>query len=269
MRGSWLGVVESVLRPARPELPRCLREREAHLASRKLDGERRLRALADCEARITQARADVFASGSGVVTARMTDLEREWRTLARVDPDAGLMDFWARVAPASWLDRKRWRDAPPAARLDVAVALAADPEGVEAAEASVASLRRALAPWGVDLGPRVHWRPSEGDPSVAPALLERPLEDALDAVASREEASIVLAYARRLAAEVHDAAHLRLPGRPSLAFDVAYGAFVEAVWSAAFADAPCPAVPLRDLWATGYSLASADDAGVTLGVPLP
>ena len=43
----------------------------------------RARALADIERRINEARATVFANDDGVVTKLMTDLEREWRTVAR------------------------------------------------------------------------------------------------------------------------------------------------------------------------------------------
>jgi ribosomal protein L10 len=40
-------------------------------------------ALAAIERRINEARAVVFANDDGVVTKSMTDLEREWRELAR------------------------------------------------------------------------------------------------------------------------------------------------------------------------------------------
>ncbi len=39
-------------------------------------------ALADCERRINEARAAIFAKDDGVVTKAMTDLEREWLTLS-------------------------------------------------------------------------------------------------------------------------------------------------------------------------------------------
>jgi molybdopterin synthase catalytic subunit len=69
----------------------CLRERETHLAERRLFAERRAQALASCEARIEALRAEVFAAKDGVVSLRMTDREREWRMLARRDPSAGLI----------------------------------------------------------------------------------------------------------------------------------------------------------------------------------
>ena len=48
-----------------------------------LSDEERVRAMADCERRITEARAIVLTRNDGVVTADMTLLEREWLTLAR------------------------------------------------------------------------------------------------------------------------------------------------------------------------------------------
>jgi hypothetical protein len=39
-------------------------------------------ALADCERRINEARAAIFAKDDGVVTKTMTELEREWLTLS-------------------------------------------------------------------------------------------------------------------------------------------------------------------------------------------
>ena len=42
----------------------------------------RAMALADCERRINEARAAIFAADDGVVSKRMTELEREWRELS-------------------------------------------------------------------------------------------------------------------------------------------------------------------------------------------
>src|SRR6187549_1515597 len=109
MRDAWLHLLDSVLRPGRPRLERCLRERERHLEAQRAVAEDRARAIARCEARIETARARVFANNDGIVTSWMTELEREWRRLARRDPERGLMDLWARVAPPAWIDRKRWR----------------------------------------------------------------------------------------------------------------------------------------------------------------
>src|SRR5688500_1122447 len=101
---SWQKVIDSVLRPARPELERCFAARAEYLVARQLHASERARAMKDCELRIEQARTMVFAANDGVVTARMTDLEREWRRLSRPDPDAKMMDLWAQIAPPSWID---------------------------------------------------------------------------------------------------------------------------------------------------------------------
>jgi hypothetical protein len=57
-----------------PEKPRSIRSLEEVQ-----------RAMADCERRINEARAIALARNDGVVPALMTDLEREWLTLARTD----------------------------------------------------------------------------------------------------------------------------------------------------------------------------------------
>src|SRR4051794_15701491 len=105
MLDSWIALIsDSVLRPSRPEVERCLQAREAHVTARRVVAEARARALASCERRIESVRAEVFAAKDGVVTSLMTQLEREWRTLARRDPDDGLMDLWARIGRPSWID---------------------------------------------------------------------------------------------------------------------------------------------------------------------
>jgi hypothetical protein len=43
-------------------------------------------ALADCERRINEARAAIFAKDDGVVTKAMIELEREWLTLSARAP---------------------------------------------------------------------------------------------------------------------------------------------------------------------------------------
>jgi hypothetical protein len=268
MRSSWQKVVESVLHPARPHLERCLPEREQHLAAQRRLAEQRAREIKDCEHRIEGIRAAVFAANDGIVPASMTDLEREWRRLSRPDPDGGLMDLWARIAPASWIDRKPWRDTEAGLRVDAAIALAADVDGVEAAEAAVGALRAALAAWGAPIGPRVRWRLLEGDAGPTSALLAEPLRAARDAASRRHAGAVVLERAARSRDEVLDAALARLPGRPLLARDLAQAAFVDFVWrAAAFAEIPDPVSPLRELWMTGYVLSTIDASGVTLGIP--
>src|SRR5450432_1499541 len=131
MGDTWTEILDRVRRPARPHLELCMRERERHSAARQRLAEERARQIARCVQSINALRNAAFASNDGVVTRRMTELEREWRRLTREDPDAGLMDLWARIAPPAWVDRKKWRDSAPAARLDAAIALAADAENVD------------------------------------------------------------------------------------------------------------------------------------------
>ncbi|MDB4941262.1 MAG: hypothetical protein JWP97_796 [Labilithrix sp.] len=267
-RDTWLEVVGSLLRPARPELERCQRARDEHLASRQRLAEQRAHALAACERRIESARHEVLAAADGVVSARMTDLEREWRRLARRDPDAGLMDLWARIAPASWIDRKRWRDGAPSSRLDLAILLASDPRGVERAEQAVAMLRDALAPWGGAPGSRVRWQLAGSRPAIATELLEAPLRAARGVVASHRSAHVVFERAQRLEALVAEAARAVAGARPELADDLAHAAFVDEVWRAArLPGHPSPIAALQALWRTGYAIAASDEAGVTLEVP--
>jgi hypothetical protein len=268
VRDSWLNLIDSVLRPARPHLGRCLLERDRHLVARRLFTEQRARAIANCEARIESVREAVFAAKDGMVTSRMTDLEREWRTLSRSDPDGGLMDVWARVAPLSWIDRKRWRDSDHAVQLDTAIALAADVEGVEAAESAIDSLRVALATWGIPIGSRIRWRLFEQDSDRTAELLAEPLGAACEAVAARGVESIVLERARHLEREVREAARVRFPERALLAGSLAHAAFVDSVWRAAsLAGRPSPVTPLRALWTAGYVLSAIDTSGVTVEIP--
>ena len=268
MQQSWLALVDSVLRPSRPRLSRCLEEREPCVAAGRLRTEARTKRLAMCQARIENARAEVFTADDGVVTGRMTDLEREWRALARPEPDAGLMDLWARIAPASWIDRKRWRDSAPGDRLDAAIALASDPEGVEVAEGAVASLRVALRPWGKVAGSRIRWRFFERDAECVLELLAEPLRAALEANAARDTRGVMIERGRRLEQDVFAAAKARLPDCAGLARDLAHAAFVDHVWRGSSLDhLPNPVTPLRALWSTGYVLASVTDADVCLSSP--
>jgi hypothetical protein len=251
-----------------------MEERTRHLVARRVIADARARAIAACEHRIEAARARVFAADDGVVGALMTDLEREWRTLSRPDPDAGLMDLWARIAPSSWIDRKRWRDgrgvrgAGADAQLDVAIALASDADGVEAAEAALAHLRTALAPWGTHIGALARWRVFDHDFDGTEALFAGPLAAARETLSARDGGAVALERAERLAQEVRDAASARLPERDVLARAIGHAAFVDAVWSSAARDAASnPVTPLRDLWACGYALATLDGNGATLEVP--
>lgn len=253
MGEAWLEVVDRLLRPARPRLAQCLEERERHRARRaRVDAERR-QAIADCERRIGDARARVFAANDGIVGGTMTALEREWRLLSRRDPDAGLMDLWAAIAPEAWIDRKRWRDSAPAAQLDAAIALASDPEGVDAAESAVRALAKALAPFGVRIGASIRFRVGTEDADAVSALLDAPL---------RASPAAVTARARRLEEDVLAATRGRFPDRPLLGRGVARAAFVDAVMGRA-----SPLAPLAALWRTGYAPAAIDAEQVVLEVP--
>jgi hypothetical protein len=263
----WLSLLERVLRPARPDLDRCLREREQHVEARRAVDAVRAQKIAACEARIVALREDVFAAADGVVTSKMTALEREWRALSRRDPDAGLMDLWARAAPPSWIDNKRWRDSAPDDRLDASVALAADVDGVEAAERAVSSLRDALTAWGGAFGPRVRWCVGETDFEGTAALLADVVSASCEELARRGKESAVLADAQRLERQVHEAARSRVPQRGSLAKGLAHAAFVDHLTRAAALSRESPVAALRDLWGTGYVLATVDGAGVTLALP--
>jgi hypothetical protein len=177
------------------------------------------------------------------------------------------MDLWARVSPASWVDRKRFRDSAAHERLDAALALAADPDGVEAAESAVASLGAALAPWGRPIGGRIRWRFFERDTECVVALLAEPLRAAQERASTRDTFAVVIERGRALEHDVHAAAISRLPERPGLARDLAHAAFVEHVWRAASLDLPSPVTPLRTLWQTGYALSSVTESAVTLELP--
>jgi hypothetical protein len=267
VRESWPKLIDAVLRPARPRLEGCLRAREQQLVARRLVAEEQAQALANCRARIESARALVLAADDGLVSSRMTDLEREWRSLSRSDPDAGLMDLWARIAPPSWIDRKPWHESPPAQRLDLAVALAADWPGVAAAEAAITLLRGALAAWGTAIGARIRWRSLEKDCDLSRELLVEPLRAARNELAARGQEALAFERARRVETEVHEAAHARFSERPLLARTLAHAAFVDCLLHAASLDArPNPVTALRDLWATGYLLSAIDETGVTVEV---
>ncbi len=280
---AWFELIGSVLRPRRSGLERCRQEREGYVVARRAKSERTTRAVKDCERSIETLRAQLFAANDGFVGARMTELERTWRTLSRVDPDAGLMDLWARIAPASWIDQKRWRGSSSTTRLDAATLLAADVSGVEAAESAVRSLGLALAAWGTPLGSRIQWRlpdeETQDRPDHAEALLATPLRAASEALVASDVEEIVVGRARRFQDEVREAARSRIPERPDLVRSIAHAAFVDYLFDAVargsdarsaqrgLGDRPNPVVPLSALWATGYAIAAVDSSGVTLEIP--
>jgi hypothetical protein len=267
MQSSWVEILDNVLKPARPRLDSCLVEREHHLGARRAASEIRSLAIRDCERRIEAARAAVFASADGVVGSLMTDLEREWRRLSRPDHDAGMMDLWARVAPARWIDRKRWQDAPPEARLDAAIALASDAENVEAAEAAIDALRVALSAFGTRIGTRIRWRPFSKDVTLVSTLLSEPFRCAREACPERFRGRL-LERAGVVEQTVREAARARLGDRSELASDIAHAAAVEFVARTAAVPSVLAVVDaLRALWKTGYVLSEVDERTVTLEIP--
>jgi hypothetical protein len=268
MRDSWLNLVGRLFLPARARLETCLEAQEAYAEAHRLAAERRARAVSDCVAQIEAARAAVFAANDGIVTSKMTDLERQWRWLSRTDPEAALMDVWARIAPAAWVDQKRWRDVEPATRLDAAIALASDADGVEAAEAAVRALRTALAPWGRTIGARIRWRWFDADFEGTDELYENALDAATEAHAASPRAAGALERAREIGCEARELVLARLPDRQMLAAAVAHAAFIDALWHcAALRDRTNPVAPLIDLWGSGYVLSTVDAEGVTLAIP--
>ena len=265
MQSRWLQIVERLLRPERPSRARCLEARDGFLAARRVADEARTHALAACEERINAGRRAVFAANDGFVPASMTDLEREWRRLSRRDADEGLMDLWARVTPTTWHDRKRWRSGKAGTRADLAVALASDVAGVEAAEQAAAAFREALVAWGISAGSRVAFRFLEGDADATSAVLAAPLAAARESIAMRCGAFDGPAELER---EVHVVAAARLPERPLLAASVAHAALVGGLLADAGPLAgPDPIAPLCRLWLTGYVPGAIDASGIMLELP--
>jgi hypothetical protein len=262
---SWLAAADHVLRPARPALASCCEAADRHARARRPITEARAQAVADCVSRIEAARADIFAAKDGVVTARMTELEAEWRRLARrADHDGDAMELWARIAPRAWRDQKKWRVGEPERYADAAIALASDPLGVGAAEAAIDALRRACSAFS--LPRRTRWCFDDGTDFDVRTLFEAPLRSATERLASQDGGHFALARAEQQKTRVYEAARERLRERHALAGAIAHAAFVDAVWTAAMRS-PSPALPLRALWSSGYTIAWIDDRVVTLAIP--
>jgi hypothetical protein len=178
----------------------------------------------------------------------MTSLEREWRRLARSDPDGALMDLWARIAPHPFIDRKLWRDSDPDAQLD--------------------SLRTALAPWGTPIGTRIRWRPFEHDSDCSGELLAQPLRAACEILSGRTMDLVVLDRARHLERDVYETALARFPERALLAGSLAHAALVDHVFRAAsLPESSNSVTALRELWSAGYVLAAIGTSGATIEIP--
>jgi hypothetical protein len=238
-------------------------ERDGHLARRGARAEERLVRIRKCEERIRGARAVVFAADDGRIGWTMGDLEREWRLLSRPDPDACMMDLWARVAPRSWLDSKKWRGSEPAMWLDAALALASDPDGVDAAEAAALSLCR-NAP-GKSVAPRVRWQMGSRDSSHVASLYGPLVEELVGVAIADREGKGTRAF--RAAEATLASAMERLPDRPMLASDLGLARFIDEMRTSAGRDAKSPVAPLMALWRSGYAIAAVDANGIALELP--
>lgn len=268
MRNSWTKLVDAVLSPERANLDVCLQARAEHIDARRSVAEGRARAILRCTAEIEDARRDVFAANDGVVTAKMTELEHKWRRLSRVDVDGGLQDLWARIAPPSWLDRKRWRDSAPCARLDAAIALASDVQGVESAEAAVRELGTALRALGTTIPGRVAWQPWSDESDYIVPLLEKPLQAAVDRLSRFPERDRILERARKDERDVHQAAANRFSDPFKLGQGLGHAAFIDFLWHAAeLQPTRNPMLPLYDLWRSGYAIVAVEQTRVVLGFP--
>ena len=257
-----------MLRPARPHLDRCLRERDRHVAKRRELKEESSKAIRECEQQIVALREDVFAANDGFVGSRMTELERTWRRLSRVDSDAGMMELWTAIAPPTWVDQKRWRGAQ-GNSVDLATLLAADVDGVEAAEKAA----RALYPDRT----RIAWRLAEdgADPTSnlatsADTVLAEAVVLAHQALAVSEKLPIIVARAQAMENDVQEIALTRFAQSPIAARAVGRVALAEYLIRAAELPAQQARVDaLCALWSTGYVIAHADDTTITLEVPAP
>lgn len=271
-----MATMQAMLRPARPHLSLCRARANARVTEERRNEDRRAEALADCVARIEQARASVFAAGDGVVKADMTALEREWRTLARAQRscEERTLALWNAIAPRHWAGALRWTSTgDSAADIEACVALASDPDGVERAESCALRLASLLATSGVDVAPAVTWQVAHA-PAIAPAavLFERPLRDLTEAVASTYGGDALLARADARQQDVLDTASQSalFTGFEGLAADLALVARIDFLWRASRVDshraeADRPTAALLDLWSTGYVVSAIDPQRITLG----
>lgn len=282
MPPSWHELIGAVFRPERPRLSQCRARAQAYAARESRSSERRNVELADCRRRIEAARATVFAADDGIVGARMTELEREWITLARADRGARtrILEVWNEIAPPHWRGRLRWDITDDLARdLEAAVTLASDPSGVERAEDCALRFAAALSAWQPPLGSRLTW-------SVAPVplvetraevLLAAPLVAIQSVVAASYGGPAILARAFDVERDVLalTSAAPALRDSEPLAADIAFAARVHFLWQVCLVDGrevggrsvtrlDNPVDALRDLWSTGYALGSADCHNLTL-----
>jgi hypothetical protein len=248
----WDRIVNGALRPARPRIDRCMEAYRAYVAAVADRMHGHARTLADIENRLSRARERVFAEGSGKVPAEVTAIEREWLAAARSkSPARELETLWRQIAPERWQ-----RPVPEGA--EAMVTLASDPDGVDAAERAAASLREALAPWGVTLGPRVQWVVSRELTFAVRAeeLFAAPLATCAEA------AHDVVQRGHRVRRDLRDRLGPQtIPTRnSSLAREIGIIAFGSTVREQG-AD---PFAPALEIYALGYALTAADAAGVTI-----
>ncbi len=258
MKADWDQLLAGVLRPARPAAARCLREHDDYRAASADRVQSRARTLAEIESRIGDARAAVFAAGTGAVGADMTALEREWLAASRaIGADRGLESnraeqplerFWARVAPEGFVRRLGADSA------EAMATLASDPEGVERAERAVAELRAALSVRGVAIGARVEWSVSSeltfgvrAEELFAASLAELVCDHGATQAAHRLRRDVQ----QRLSA-------VRAPSRnSSVSRELGFLAFASALGVADVA-------PALAIYRLGYALTAANDTAVVL-----
>jgi len=281
MNALWTELVGAMLRPARPRLSVCRRRADAHVLDERRADDRRTQALAECRAKIEDARASVFAAGDGVVRADMTALEREWRTLARAERSCAerTLSLWNEIAPRHWAGRLRWTSSGDLATdTEAAVALASDPSGVEHAEG--VALRLAAGASGAS-GAGVTWHVAAA-PTVARVseLLGGVVSALTDAITPRYGGEALLARADEREREVFAAASQSavIAGIEGLAADMALVARIDFLWrtraveAGAGAEIGAGGVPVEnpasvwiDLWRTGYVVSAIDAGAITLG----
>lgn len=249
MNADWEQLLAGVLRPARPGAARCLRELADYRAACSDRVQSRARTLAEIEARIGDARAAVFAAGTGAVGADMTALEREWLAASRGSAaDRSPERFWARVAPEGFVRRLGADSA------EAMATLASDPEGVERAERAVSELRAALSARGVAIGERVEWAVSSeltfgvrAEELFAASLAELVVDHAATGAAHRLRRDVQ-----------HRLSGVRAPSRnSSVSRELGFLAFASALGVADVA-------PALAIYRLGYALTAANDTAVVL-----
>jgi hypothetical protein len=254
----WDAILARALRPARPRLDACLRAHREYAAAAADHAHGRTRRLVAIESRLNAARAKVFAAGNGVVPAEVTAIEREWLAEFRTPgPSRDLDVLWARMAPEHW---RASRVAPPTA--EAMVALASDPDSVEAAERAASALRESLAPFGVVVGTRVDWIvASEIAFAVRAQELFAAAMTTLGDVGHR-----AVQDAHRLRRNVRERLGDRdvVTRNSSLGRELGWLAFASSSWSAQRTDAP-PFAPVLEIYRLGYVPSAVDASGVTLG----